>query len=141
LVVLALVVAGAIVAVVLLRGHPRPAPAGTAGGTNPPAAARQITAVAPFMLRGTPDDPAQLPLTFDGNPATYWHTDLYHSATFSNLYPGLGLAIHLSSSGSLHRLTVTSPTVGWAAQTYTSAVAVPSGQPVSAWGQPTDTKT
>jgi hypothetical protein len=141
LVVLGLVLAGAVVAGVLFeahRGHRTPSPG---AGSSEQAAVVRIAGVAPFMIRGTPDDPQGLPNTFDGNPATYWHTDQYHSATFSNLYPGLGLAVHLSGSATLHRLTVTSSTVGWAAQTYTSTTSVPSGQPVTAWGQPTDTRT
>lgn len=116
-------------------------PAGSSGTPNLSAGARRITSVVPFMLRGTPDDPQDLPLTYDGNPATYWHTDQYRSATFSNLYPGLGLAIHLSGSAVLHHLIVTSTTVGWSAQTYTSPTLVASGNPVTAWGQPTDTET
>ena len=73
------------------------------------------------MLHGTPDDPQGLPYTIDGNPNTYWHTDYYGNATFGNLYPGLGLEIQLKRSGTLHHLVVTSSTVGWSAQTYTSA--------------------
>jgi serine/threonine-protein kinase len=141
LVVGALVVAGAIVAGVLLDAGHRHVSTGKTAGPAQAVVAHQITAVVPFMIRGTPDDPQDLPLTFDGNPATYWHTDQYHNATFSNLYPGLGLAIHLSTEGSLQRLSVTSSTLGWAAETYTSSSSIPSGQPVSAWGQPTDTQT
>jgi eukaryotic-like serine/threonine-protein kinase len=142
LIVLGLVVAGAVVAGVLLntRHHGEPATQPQGSG-QPVRGTHQITSVALFMVRGTPDDPQDLPLTFDGNPATYWHTDLYRNATFSNLYPGLGLAIHLSAAATLLRLTVTSPTTGWAAQTYTSAAPVASGQPVSAWGAPTDSRT
>jgi serine/threonine protein kinase len=141
LIVLTLVVAGAIVAAVLLDSRHRGTPASHPGGSSSRTVAHQITSVVPFMLRGTPDDPQGLPLTFDGNPATYWHSDQYRNATFGNLYPGLGLAIHLSATATLHQLAVSSTTVGWAAQTYTSSTPVPSGQPVSAWGLPTDTKT
>jgi hypothetical protein len=93
------------------------------------------------MLRGRPDDPQELPHLYDGNPATAWHTDQYSNANFGNLYPGLGLSIQLSRSGIFHHLLVTSPTAGWAAQTYVSSSPVASGQAVSAWGPPTDTKT
>jgi serine/threonine-protein kinase len=141
LVVLALVAAGAIVAAVLLTGGGRPA-AGPSSATGPPAAAHRILAVSPFMVNGRPPDNAQqLANTFDGNSATLWQTDQYRSATFGNLYPGMGLAIQLSGSATLHHLRVTSPTADWAAQTYVAASAVASGQPVDAWGRPTDTQT
>jgi hypothetical protein len=93
------------------------------------------------MLRGRPDDPQGLPFLFDHNPATAWHTDQYRTAAFGNLYPGLGVNIQLSGAGTVHHLVVSSPTTGWAAQTYVSGRPIASGQPVSAWGQPTDTKT
>jgi eukaryotic-like serine/threonine-protein kinase len=138
LVVLGLVVAGAIVAgVLLVERDRRPSGRGSAETTL----TRQITSVSPFMLRGNPDDPRDLPLLFDHNLATAWHTDQYRTADFGKLYPGLGLSIQLSGAATLHRLVVTSPTAGWAAQTYVSATPIPGGQPVSAWGQATDTKT
>jgi hypothetical protein len=137
-VVLGLVVVGAVVAgVLLVERDKRPA----AGGSTGTALTRQILSVAPFMLRGNPDDPQDLPLLFDHNPATAWHTDEYRTANFGNLYPGLGLNIQLSGPATLHHLVVTSPTAGWAAQTYVSATPIPGGQPLSAWGQPTDTRT
>jgi hypothetical protein len=141
LIVVGLVLAGAVVAGVLLNArHPRGPATQAPGSGQVGGASRQIASVTLFMLRGTPDDPQDLPLTFDGNPATYWHTDLYRNATFSNLYPGIGLAIHLSSTVTLRQLRVTSTSTGWAAQTYTSSKPVASGQPVSAWGAPTDTQ-
>jgi hypothetical protein len=137
-VVLGLVVAGAVVAgVLLVERDKRPAGRGSAET----ALTSHITSVSPFMLRGNPDDPQDLPLLFDHNPATAWHTDQYRTANFGNLYPGLGLNIQLSGASTLHRLVVTSPTAGWAAQTYVSATPIAAGQPVSAWGQATDTKT
>ena len=135
-------IAGAIVAAVWLYDPQRIGSAGSAGTPDPSSASRQITSVNPFMLQGrTPDDPQGLRYTIDGNPTTYWHTDQSRSATFSNLYPGLGVAIQLKGSGVLHHLVVSSTTVGWSAQTYTSQRAVTSGQPLSAWGSPTATQT
>jgi hypothetical protein len=116
-------------------------PSGSSG-TGGKAAAHQIALVSPFMLSGRPpDDPQGLPYLYDGNQATAWHTDQYRTAAFNNLYPGLGVEIQLRAPGSVHHLLVNSPTTGWAAQTYVSSTAVPSGQPVTAWGRPTDTKT
>jgi hypothetical protein len=137
--VLGLVLAGAAVAAALLSVHHDPT--GSKGVTGA-VAGHQIASVSPFMLSGRPpDDPQGLPYLFDGNPATAWHTDQYRTATFNNLYPGLGLDIHLDASGAVHHLLINSPTAGWAAQTYVSSTDIPSGQPVSAWGHPTDTKT
>jgi putative peptidoglycan lipid II flippase len=138
-VVLGLVVVGAVVAGVLLTTrHDPKSSGGTSGGG---AAAKHVAAVTPFMLRGLPDDPQGLPLLVDGNPTTAWHTDQYRTAAFGNLYPGLGVSIQLSAAGTVHHLLVNSPTTGWAAQTYVSSTPVASGQPVSAWGQPTDSQT
>ena len=136
---------GAIVAGVLFydRQHRTTGAAngtGSSGGaaTTP---SSNIAQVGLFMLRGSPDDPQDLPNTFDGNPATYWHTDYYNNANFGNLYPGLGLEIQLKGRAALHHLVVTSSTVGWAAQTYTSATQVASGADrLAAWGTPTATK-
>jgi hypothetical protein len=137
--VLGLVLVGAVVAGVLLTSRHDPKPSG--GTTTQRLAGRQVASVTPFMLRGRPDDPQGLPLLFDKNPATAWHTDQYRTAAFGNLYPGLGLNIRLSGSAPVHHLVVSSPTTGWAAQTYVSSGPIASGQPVSAWGRATDTKT
>ena len=136
---LGLVLAGAVVAGVLLTTHHDPSP--SAGSNNARLTGRQVASATPFMLRGRPDDPEGLPFLFDRNPATAWHTDQYRNAAFGNLYPGLGVSIQLSASGTVHHLLVNSPTPGWAAQTYVSSSPIASGQPVSAWGKPTDTKT
>jgi serine/threonine-protein kinase len=144
LVVAALVVIGAIVAAALLltgSGHHHSgAPA--AGSTVPSGPAVKITNVQVYLdVNGHQlDDPAQTPLTFDGNPATFWSTDMYNSPTFGNLYSGIGLVIQLSAATTVHTLTVTSPTSGWAASTYVSAASVPTGQAISAWGSPTSSK-
>ena len=90
--------------------------------------ARSVVGVAPDHARSSssccgapPTTRRACRYTIDGNPTTYWHTDHYRNATFGNLYPGLGLAIQLKGSAVLHHLVVTSTTVGWSAQTYTSA--------------------
>jgi eukaryotic-like serine/threonine-protein kinase len=139
LLVLGLVLVGAAVAAVLLTVRPDPSTSGGGGGGG--ATSHRIASVSPFMLSGRPDDPQGLPYLYDGNTATAWHTDQYRTAVFGNLYPGLGLDIQLTATGTVHHLLVNSPTTGWAAQTYVSNTAVASGQPVSAWGHPTDTRT
>jgi serine/threonine-protein kinase len=138
-----LVVAGAVVAALLLTGHGRtPSPASAAGTTSPPPSPYRVTDVTVYMVGDRPpDNPSETPLTFDGNPATAWHTEVYTTPTFGNLYPGIGLAVQLDASHTLHQVKVTSSTMGWSAQTYVSAVPVPSARPLSSWGTPTDTRT
>lgn len=141
LVVLGLVVVGAIVAAGLLSSGS----SGHHNQTNPPVVARgpaaTISTVTVFMAKDRPpDNPGETRYTTDGDPTTFWQTDVYSSPTFGNLYPGIGLSIELSSTATVHTLTVTSPSVGWAASAYVSATPVDSGQPVSAWGSPTSTE-
>lgn len=111
---------------------------GTAGTATP----ITISAVQVWMnVNGhTLDNPDETSRTFDGNPATFWSTDQYTTANFGGYYSGEGLAIHLDGSHTLHSLTVTTPTNGWAAQTYVSSSMPSFGQSVSSWGSPTDSK-
>jgi tRNA A-37 threonylcarbamoyl transferase component Bud32 len=144
LVVLVLVVVGAIVAASLLLtggGH-RSARSG-ASTTTPSSSSHQIQSASVYLAVGghSLDNASQTALAFDGNPTTSWSTDHYRSPTFGNLYSGIGLAIELSDSTTLHSLTVTSATAGWSASTYVSTTPIPTGQPVSAWGTATDSKT
>ncbi len=132
----ALILAG----VLLLETQGKGSSSGTGGTGSATAIAVQNVTV--FMANNRrPDNPDQTKNTFDGNQSTVWSTDIYRSPTFGGLYPGIGLAIDLGSSHALHRLSVTSATQGWAAQAYTSATAVATGQSVSAWGSPTATQT
>ncbi len=147
LVVLGLVVIGALVAAGFLIGKSNhssntggSASTGSASGST--AAELHISGVSVYMVNNRPpDNPDLTPRTFDGNPATYWQSAVYTTSHFGNLYPGIGLVIDLHSAAKLQTLTVTSPTTGWSASAYVSSAAVSSGQPVSAWGSPTATKT
>jgi serine/threonine protein kinase len=142
LVVAALVVAGCVVAAVLLGSGGRPTLGTGTGGATATDTPLAITSVGVWMMNNrSPDNPDQTGLTFDGNTATAWTTDQYKTPTFSGLYSGMGLAIHLDGSHTLHQLTVDSSTQGWSAQTYVSASEPTSGQAVTAWGQPTDART
>jgi serine/threonine-protein kinase len=140
--VLILVLVGAVVSGVLyLTGKHRH----SAASGSPPAThvtAPQIVSASVYMVNGrSADDPQGAKLVFDGDPATAWYTDTYGTPTFGNLYSGIGVALTLDASSKLTQLDVTTPTMGWAAQVYVSADPVASGQPVAAWGQPTDSKT
>lgn len=141
IVVLALLLIGALVAGVLYASskHKSASSHGHPAGTS--AAAVHIASVSVYMVGGrAPDNPGSVVYTYDGNPSTSWSTDHYSNSTFGNLYPGVGLSIQLTSSSKLSQLDVTSSTVGWAASVYVSASAISTGQPVSAWGNPVDSK-
>jgi eukaryotic-like serine/threonine-protein kinase len=57
---------------------------------------------------GNPDNPADVPLSFDGDPATAWSTvDYRGSAAFGNLKDGIGLLYDLGSEQALTGLGVT----------------------------------
>jgi eukaryotic-like serine/threonine-protein kinase len=143
LVVLGLVLIGAMVAASLLTSGGGKHNAGAGGGSGTVAGSGPaISGVSVYLpvLHHTLDNAARTSLTIDGNPATFWSTDQYNSRTFGNLYPGIGLVIQLAAPTKVHTLTVTSATQGWSASTYVSSTVVPTGQPVSAWGTPTDSK-
>ena len=142
LVVASLVVVGAVTAAAVLAGSARHRNRSPAGVGQPAAAVPKIENVVVFMSTTArpPDNPAMTRFTFDGDVSTFWPTDQYSSPRFGNLYPGIGLAIQLDSAEQGHQLVVTSPTSGWAAQTYVTSFDVPSGRPVSEWGTPTDSR-
>jgi tRNA A-37 threonylcarbamoyl transferase component Bud32 len=110
-------------------------PSGGASG------AHKIASVTVWVVDSRPpDDPGGVGYTFDGNPATYWITDRYSTPDFGGLYPGIGLEIELAKDSTLHGLAVTSPSTGWAAETFVSGHEVPSGAGLGAWGSPTDSR-
>lgn len=134
LVVAALVAAGAVVAAVILTR-----PSGPAGGTSTAATPLTLLGAQVFVLAGhQPDDPAGAGNAIDGNPATVWQTDLYGNAHFGNLYPGIGLAIQLQGSHTLHEMTVVAPAGGWSAEAFVSATLPADSTGVGVWGSPTD---
>ncbi|GAC1534547.1 MAG: hypothetical protein NVS3B12_15470 [Acidimicrobiales bacterium] len=87
----------------------------------------------------SPDDPtkreneALVPRLYDGDPATTWSTAQYTTRNFGNLKTGTGVYVQLDHSHTLHQLTITSPTRGWALNVY--AAAEP-GTDLAAWGAP-----
>jgi hypothetical protein len=116
---LALAAAGAaLVAVLLLSGasHPQGGSGGGGGGGG------GGSAVAPVQLNGlTAYDPqghpptehdADAPKATDGDPATYWTTDIYKSRRFGNLKSGVGLVLDAGHPVALRRLTITTDTPG-----------------------------
>jgi hypothetical protein len=62
---------------------------------------------------GDPDNPGDVPLAYDGDPATAWSTYEYRgSAEFGNLKDGLGLLLDLSTAQELAGVTLTSTVPG-----------------------------
>ena len=136
LIVAALAIAGVVVAGLLVaggHGGRRPGPAGAAS------AALKISGVSVWIIppQKHPDNPQETKYTYDGNDRTSWQTARYYGRDFAG-YGGEGLAIHLGGTQPLHRLSVTSPTQGWAASTY---VANGYGTNLAAWGPATATQT
>ncbi len=81
-------------------------PAGTPG---------QVTAAALFnpFGDGEPENDDDVPLTYDGDPATAWSTVNYRgSAAFGNLKPGVGVLYDLGTPQELTGVRVTTPTPG-----------------------------
>jgi hypothetical protein len=87
---------------------------GSAGGT--PAGA-PVTIVGGDVFDpqgdGDPDHPEDVPLAFDGDPATAWSTYEYRgSPAFGNLKDGLGLVLDLGGPQSISGVSVTSTRPG-----------------------------
>jgi hypothetical protein len=60
---------------------------------------------------GNPDNPDEVPLSFDGDPSTAWSTVTYRgSAAFGNLKDGIGVLYDLGSEQALTGLAVTGTT-------------------------------
>jgi tRNA A-37 threonylcarbamoyl transferase component Bud32 len=136
LVVGALAIAGVVVAGMLVvgghgGGHPNSA---GASGTTVTISDVSVWIVPPQKHA---DNPQDVKYTYDGNDRTAWQTSRYYGRDFAG-YGGEGLAIHLVGTQPLQRLSVTSPTQGWAASTY---VAGADGADLAAWGPLTATHT
>jgi eukaryotic-like serine/threonine-protein kinase len=114
---LVLMAAGAAFAAVVLLGggshHGRPG----GGGTG---AAIRLHGVTTYDPRGDGTEQAlgqqTAPRATDGNPATYWSTELYNTENWGNLKPGLGLVLDARRSVTLSRLTVQTSTPGFVAR-------------------------
>ena len=74
-------------------------------------------------------------LAIDGSDATGWSTEIYATRSFGNLKSGVGLILDLASVQQLDRLTILSPTTGWAVEVLASTTS-PSPTSRSGWGLP-----
>ncbi len=88
------------------------------GGPGPAAAATvHLRGVGDYDPQGDGGEPAYTaPRATDGNPATYWTTEIYATREFGNLKRGLGLVLDAGSPVRLGRLTVQTPTPGFTAR-------------------------
>jgi serine/threonine protein kinase len=107
---------------------------------SPPAgAAVAIASVQSFDPggRGDPgENDSRLPLALDRDPHTGWVTDSYDVRNFG-FKAGVGIVAVLDHASPLGRITVTSPTHGWAATVY---VADHPRATLADWGDPIDQK-
>jgi putative peptidoglycan lipid II flippase len=105
------------------NGAPTPsvsssAAAGSASGPAPAPAAgtpARIAGAAVFdpFGDGAPENDDDVPLTYDGDPATSWSTLSYQgSPAFGNLKPGVGVRYDLGSEQSLAGVTITTTLPG-----------------------------
>ncbi len=58
--------------------------------------------------------PAEVPLSYDGNDATSWHTERYATPAFGNIKSGVGLTLALASPAVARQMDLTSPSTGGA---------------------------
>jgi putative peptidoglycan lipid II flippase len=71
------------------------------------------------------EDPGEVGLATDGDPQTFWHTDIYSNQNFGNLKPGVGLVLDARHVVTLKQITVTTDTPGFPAKI--QAGSAPSG--------------
>jgi serine/threonine protein kinase len=113
-----LVVAAAIAAAVIgfdgSKGKGK-APSGPVGGSAVPLVG--VGSYDPTSEGGDgSEDPDEVGLATDGNPQTFWHTDIYSNQNFGNLKPGVGLVLDARRVVTLKRITVTTDTPGFPAK-------------------------
>jgi len=135
-----LVVAALVVVVVVASnrggGSPHASPPASTGNTTAPLTIQNVSV---FHLERDADGAAHVDYAIDGDPNTAWQTDRYFGSRFANLRHGLGLALTLGATQTVHTLVVTSSTPGWSAEVYV-ADAVPSPSALAPWGSPVDSK-
>ncbi len=89
-------------------GESEPAPAPAAG----PVTIASAAVFDPFG-DGDPENDADVPASFDGDPATAWSTLTYRGApAFGNLKPGVGVVYDLGSAQPVAGVTLTTTTPG-----------------------------
>lgn len=89
----------------------------TGGGGSTPAAGsglQQVTLSAGGTLNPPPEHPEDVAKAFDGNPSTFWETQVYQNyPKFGNVRSGVGIYGKLAAPTALKQIEVDSPTPGW----------------------------
>ncbi len=103
----------AIVAGVLVFGGAKGVHTGGSGGSGAVASLHGVGNVDPD---GSPDTHANTAgAATDGDPSTFWYTQIYANSDFGGLKHGLGLELDAGSAVTLKTLTVTTDTPGFTA--------------------------
>ncbi|WP_166509492.1 protein kinase family protein [Blastococcus sp. TF02-8] len=102
-----------------------PSVSAPAGDSSAPAGGPTATISAAAVFDpygdGEPENDKDVPLSYDGDPATSWSTLVYRgSPAFGNLKPGVGVLYDLGSSQSVSGVTVASPVPGATVEIRTS---------------------
>ena len=114
---------------------------GNKGGTGTGAGSIKITGAHDFDPEGDGhEDPQNVGLAIDGNPATAWATEHYlaPAAQFGGAKHGVGLYVTLATSSSVTKVEVDTIETGWSAQIYVAATPATT---LSGWGAPVATGT
>lgn len=79
-----------------------------AGVSDVPAVALPVAAARDFDPQANPqaENPRDVPLAYDGDPATAWETDRYKTAAFGQLKTGVGVVFDLGRPVSVDQLVV-----------------------------------
>jgi putative peptidoglycan lipid II flippase len=100
----------------------------SSSASNGPAAGSLVKPVSAtvFSPSGGADNPGEAALAIDGNPATAWHTDIYHDAVpFPTFKSGVGLLLQLPQPTVVGAVNVDLTSTGTKIQIRSSSTATP----------------
>jgi hypothetical protein len=105
----------------------------TPGASSGPVVALKMTATS-FDPEANPptENEATAGKAVDGNVATEWSTEHYHSAHFANLKSGVGLVLHHQGVAEFDQLRIQSPSTEW---TYEVFAAEQPAAKLAGWGK------
>lgn len=126
----------AVIGIVVTRGDRQAGQGGGAGGQ--PVA---IAAASDFdPLGGGGEHGDEVPLAYDGDPATAWTTEGYEQPNLGGIKPGVGIWFDLGSSTSIARIDLAMYVAGSDFSIY-AFDEEPQGGDAAAWGEPVATVT
>src|SRR5271166_1242197 len=103
-------------------------PSSSSSANGGPAAGSLVKPVSAtvFSPGGGADNPGEAALAIDGNPATAWHTDIYHDAVpFPSFKSGVGLLLQLPQPTVVGAVNLDLTSTGTKVQIRSSATATP----------------